>query len=120
MLLDLRSQWSCIDGSGLRFWGFIVGWMVDSWRGCTLYAVRSNFAQQFFDISRHRYRHMTLDAVDGYIHTQVFRPFPIDFNCVQFSKGVNEVVDASFVLPNDRKVVHHQSEANTLVVVAKK
>jgi hypothetical protein len=45
----------------------------------------------------HRGCDMALFSIDIYRHAEVFATIPSDFNCVELSKGLDEVVHACFV-----------------------
>jgi hypothetical protein len=63
---------------------------------------------------------MSVGTVDNNVHSEVFCTLPVDFDCVEFSKRLYEVLYTMLVFPDNCEVVYNEREADAAVQVTKK
>ncbi len=61
---------------------------------------------------------MLVGAVDRYIHAQIFGALPVDFDRVELSQCLDEMLNTCFVFPNDGKIIDDQGKPNASVQIA--
>jgi hypothetical protein len=59
---------------------------------------------------------MSVGTVDNNVHSEVFGTLPVDFDCVEFSKRLYEVLYTMIIFPDDCEVVYDEREAREIVL----
>jgi hypothetical protein len=71
------------------------------------------------DITGHGEGDVAFCAVNADVHSEVLGTFPINFHLIELGEGVDKVIHACLVRPDDCEVVNDESEPDRPVAISK-